>query len=159
MGRKLFSLLAQYLLITFIVITINFFIVYLSPGNPVDVIVRGQGDLLPTVVTAGEKQMLRQYYGLDRPLLDQYFSYLAHISHGDFGYSFFYHRPVVEVIVDFAKRTVPVVIAGMVLALLIGLPLGMLSASRRGERLDSFLLVSQVTLHSHATFLHRHPSC
>jgi len=148
MSRKIFSLLGQYLLLLFLVITINFFIVYLAPGNPVDVIVRGRGDLLPNVVTDTEKQALRQYYGLDRPLAAQYFGYLSHLAHGDLGYSFFYHRPVAEIILDHAKRTLPVVAAGMALALLIGLPLGMLSASHRGKRLDTTLLIAQVSFHS-----------
>lgn len=148
MKRKLVSLLAQYLVLNFLVITINFFIVYLAPGNPVDVIARGGGDLLPRVVTEGEREALRQYYGLDRPLSEQYFSYLANIVRGDLGYSFFYHRPVTEIIFDHAKRTLPVITAGMILALLIGLPLGLVSASRRGRRLDSILLISQVALHS-----------
>lgn len=148
MIQKIVSLLAQYLVLVFLVITINFFIVYLVPGNPVDVMLRGRADFLPTVITENEKQALRQYYGLDRPLGDQYFSYLSHLAHGDLGYSFYYHRPVSEIIFDHAKRTLPVIVVGMLLALLIGLPFGILSASRRGERLDTILLISQVSFHS-----------
>ncbi len=148
MSRKIVSVLLQYLVLIFLLVTVNFFIVYLAPGNPVDVIARGGDDLLPKVVTESEKQTLRQYYGLDRPLAEQYFSYLSHIARGDLGYSFFYHRPVAEIIFDYAKRTVPLISTGMALALLIGLPLGIVSASRRGQRLDSILLISQVSLHS-----------
>lgn len=148
MSRKIVSVLLQYLVLIFLLVTVNFFIVYLAPGNPVDVIARGGDDLLPKVVTESEKKKLRQYYGLDRPLAEQYFSYLSHIARGDLGYSFFYHRPVAEIIFDYAKRTVPLISAGMALALLIGLPLGIVSASRRGQRLDSILLISQVSLHS-----------
>lgn len=153
MTRKILSLLAQYLILVFLVITINFFIVYLAPGNPVDVIARGRGDLLPTMMAESEKQGLRRYYGLDRPLAAQYLSYLAHLAQGDLGYSFYYHRPVTEIIFQHAKRTFPVIFAGMVLALLIGGPLGILAASRRGQRLDTILLVAQVCLHSLPPFL------
>src|SRR3990172_3457968 len=148
MTRKLILLLLQYLTLIFLVVTINFFIVYLAPGNPVDVIARGRADILPTVVTETEKQSLRQYYGLDGSLGHQYLRYLSHVLRGDFGYSFYYHRPVVEIILDHARRTMPVIIAGLALALLIGLPLGMLSASRRGQRLDTILLIVQISLHS-----------
>ncbi len=148
MSRKIVSLLAQYLVLTFLVITLNFFIVYLAPGNPVDVIVHGRGDLLPTVVSDSEKEALRHYYGLDRPLAVQYLGYLAHLGRGDLGHSFFYHRPVTEIIFDHAKRTLPVIVAGMTLALLLGLPLGIFSASRRGQRADTALVIAQVSLHS-----------
>lgn len=148
MSRKLVSLLGQYLVLIFFVVTLNFFIVYLAPGNPVDVIVRGRGDLLPAVVSDSDKQALRHYYGLDRPLAQQYFGYLSHLGRGDLGHSFFYHRPVAEIIFDHVKRSLPVIVAGMALALLIGVPLGMFSASRRGQLADTILLISQVSLHS-----------
>jgi peptide/nickel transport system permease protein len=148
MNRQLVALLMQYLFLTFLVVTINFFIIRLLPGNPIDVLVRGRGELVPVVVSESDKQMLRRYYGLDQSLVDQYIRYLRSIARGDLGHSFYYHRPVSEIILDYAQRTLPVVIVGMALALIIGLPLGVLSASRRGQRLDSMLLVWQITLHS-----------
>lgn len=148
MSRKLLSIALQYLILIVLIITINFFIVYLAPGNPVDVIAHGREDMLPGVVTESEKQTLREYYGLEKPLAQQYVTYLGHLATGDLGYSFFYHRPVTEMILDYARRTMPVIIVAMILALLIGLPLGIWSASERGRRWDTILLVSQVSLHS-----------
>ena len=148
MSRKILSLLAQYVVLIFLVVTINFFIVYLAPGSPVDVMAHGRSDLMPVVVTQSEREALSRYYGLDRPIIDQYVTYLTHLARGDLGYSFFYHQPVAEIIYDYSKRTLPVVIAGMMLAIVIGVPLGMLSAARRGQTADAVLLVSQVILHS-----------
>lgn len=152
MQRKLLLLAAQYLFLLLLVIGINFFVVYLAPGDAVDVISRGRAETGDAGLTAQEAQMLRRYYGLDQPLSKQFTDYLGQMARGDLGWSFFYHRPAGEIIRDYAGRTAIVVITGMLLALLIGLPLGMLSAAKRGQPLDSALLVTQIILHSMPPF-------
>ncbi|HEX4951491.1 MAG TPA: ABC transporter permease [Blastocatellia bacterium] len=152
MQRKLLLLAGQYLFLLLLVIGINFFVVYLAPGDAVDVISRGRAETGDAGLTEQEAQMLRQYYGLDQPLSQQFTNYLKQLARGDLGWSFFYHRPAGEIIRDYAGRTMIVVVTGMVLALLIGLPLGILSAARRGQPLDAALLVSQIVLHSMPPF-------
>jgi ABC-type dipeptide/oligopeptide/nickel transport system permease component len=152
MKRRLLSLAAQYLFLLLLVIALNFFVVYLAPGDAVDVISRGRAETGDAGLTEQEQQMLRRYYGLDQPLSQQFTSYLKQLSRGDLGWSFFHHRPAGEIIRDYAGRTLIVVITGMLLALLIGLPLGALSAMRRGGALDSALLIGQIVLHSMPPF-------
>lgn len=152
MRRKLFQPGGQYLFLLLLVICVNFFVVYLAPGDAVDVISRGRAETGDAGLTEQEARMLRHYYGLDQPLSQQFTAYLRQLGQGDLGWSFFYHRPAGEIIHDYAGRTLVVVVTGMVLALLIGLPLGMLSAAKRGQPLDSALLVTQIVLHSMPPF-------
>lgn len=152
MKRRLLLLAAQYLFLLLLVITLNFFVVYLAPGDAVDVISRGRADTGDEGLTAQEQQMLRRYYGLDQPVAQQFTDYVRQLARGDLGWSFFHHRPVAEIILDYAGRTLMVVVTGMLLALLIGLPLGALSAARRGGALDSVLLMIQIVLHSMPPF-------
>lgn len=152
MRNKIFSLTAQYLFMLLLVITINFFVVYLAPGDAVDVISRGRAEAGDEALSERDRQTLRRYYGLDQPLARQFSNYLAQLARGDLGYSFFHHRPAAEIIGEYAGRTLIVVFAGMLLALLIGLPLGVLSAARRGQALDSALLFGQMVVHSMPPF-------
>ncbi len=152
MRRKFLSLLAQYLALLALVVTINFFVVYLAPGDAVDAIARGRAELGEAALSEQDRRTLRRYYGLDQSLARQYLDYLGQLARGDLGYSYFHHRPAAEIIRDYAGRTLIVVFAGMLLALLIGLPLGLISASRRGSRLDSSLLIGQIAIHSMPPF-------
>ncbi len=99
------------------------------------------------------QQMLREYFGLDQPITTQFVVYLRGLAHGDLGVSFLYQQSVAEIIFDYFWRTFLLITAGIGLALLIGVPLGIFSASRRGRKIDTFLLLSQMTLHSIPPFL------
>ena len=78
---------------------VTFIILQLPPGDFVDAYV-AQASAMGTAISAAEADALRHAYGLDQPLLVQYFKWLGHILRGDFGQSFEYGRPVTEVIGD-----------------------------------------------------------
>ena len=86
-------------------------------------------------------------FGLDQPILQQYLHWLGGVVQGDFGYSLatagrggsLSEIPVSEIIVNGLKVTVPLAFLGMLLAVLIGLPLGVIAAMRRGQPSDAFL--------------------
>ena len=153
MKRKLLSLLVQYILLLSLVVTVNFFIVYLVPGDAVEMMSRGLNEAGSEGFREETQQFLRQYFGLDQPILTQFVNYLRGLAAGDLGDSYFYHSPVTRIIFDYAGRTLILVTAGISLALLIGVPLGAFSASRRGQKSDSLLLIAQMTLHSTPPFL------
>lgn len=153
MKRKLLSLLVQYALLLAIVVTINFFIVYLVPGDAVEMMSRGLTEAGAENFPEETRAMLRQYFGLDQPVLTQFVNYLRGLAVGDLGVSYFYQRPVAQIIFDYASRTLILISAGIGLALLIGVPSGAFSAARRGQKADTFLLFSQMTLHSIPPFL------
>lgn len=107
-----------------------FAMMWATPGDPVQVML-GDQRVSPEQVTA-----LRHEMGLDLPPIARFGSFVWRAVHGDFGRSFFHHRPVIDVIVERLPATVELTLAAAVLALLIGIPLGLLAGVRRGRVLD-----------------------
>lgn len=97
--------------------------------------------------TADEIAAVRARYGLDQPLLQQYLSYAERVWHGDFGTSIKYGVPALDLVLSRLPHTVVLALAGLGLALAIGVPLGIRAAVRRGTSADhgatAFALVGQ----------------
>ncbi len=87
--------------------------------------------------SAAEIADVAREFGLDRPLLTQYGSYLSGLTRGDFGVSIFTRRPVAEDLIAFLPATLELVFAAMALAVGIGLPLGLATAVWRDRWPDS----------------------
>jgi len=81
-------------------------------------------------LTPGQRQALVDYYGIDRPLVAQFFSWLANVFTGNLGYSSRAQQSVVTLIRSTLPVTLELAVLSLVLALAIGIPLGMLSASK-----------------------------
>ncbi|MCV7357339.1 ABC transporter permease [Mycolicibacterium fluoranthenivorans] len=128
------------------VLTTNFLIFHLMPGDPVTHIARGQH------LDAAAVARLRTYYGLDRPLIDQFATYVSHLLHGDFGYSFSYSAPVGPIVADALVNTVILVTVSTVLVIALGVLIGVFAASRRGTRADRGLVVGSLVFWSLPTF-------
>jgi peptide/nickel transport system permease protein len=111
------------------VATLVFFLIHLVPGDPA-VSMLGEG------AAPAEVEKLRERLGLDRPLLQQYVSFLSGLVRGDLGLSFRYNRPVTQEILGRLPATAELAAAAMLVALLIALPLGILSAVFRGGAID-----------------------
>jgi len=111
------------------VITVVFLLIHLIPGDPVDV-------MLGETARAADKVRLRRQLGLDRPLPVQYARYLGHMVRGDLGRSLHSGRPVRRMIVARYPATMELASAALLVALLIALPLGLLTAARRGSYID-----------------------
>jgi peptide/nickel transport system permease protein len=107
------------------VVTLTFAIVHLVPGDPV-VAMLGES-ATPTDVVAMRHQM-----GLDRPIESQYLSYLGGLTFGDLGESTSYRRPVAHLIVERLPATIELAAAGMLVAILIAFPLGIIAGSNPG---------------------------
>jgi peptide/nickel transport system permease protein len=129
MARYLIGRLAQTALSMLVVISIVFVLTRLS-GNPVFL-------LLDVNATARDQEILTRHLGLDKPLPVQYVLYVANLVTGDFGNSIISRRPVVEHIWERLPATVELGFVAMFLSVLIGVPLGMYSAVRRGGMMDS----------------------
>jgi ABC-type dipeptide/oligopeptide/nickel transport system permease component len=86
--------------------------------------------------SAVQVQQLRQKLGLDRPLLEQYWMYMSGLLRGDFGYSLFSRRPVIEDLKDYFPATVELTVAAMLICLVVGIPLGVLSAVHKNRLVD-----------------------
>ena len=129
-----------------LIVTASFFIVRLAPGGPFD-----QEQRLAPQVRAN----LDRAYGLDRPIAVQYFRYLRGLAHGDFGPSF---KQRDFSVTDLIAQGLPVSgllgMGAIVLALLIGIPLGIAAALRRQTGVDygiAGLVVLGVALPSFVT--------
>ena len=104
--------------------SVTFLLGHLAPGSPVDIIL-GQHSAPET------RRQLEREYGLDQPLPRQYWRYLSGVARGDFGESFRYRRPVRAVIRERYPETLKLAVTAMVLAVLLGAPLGLLAAVKQ----------------------------
>jgi len=89
-----------------------------------------------TALSPEQLASVRAYFGLDQPLYQQYWTWLSSLLHGDFGYSIRTGRPVLVEITERLPATLELAAAATLIAVLIGLPLGLLSAMRSRSRID-----------------------
>ncbi|MBR6625056.1 MAG: ABC transporter permease, partial [Mailhella sp.] len=116
---------------------VSFFVIHLAPGSPTDM----QTSLNPL---AGDmvRERLNALYGLDRPLLEQYWDWLKRLACLDFGVSLSTDaRPVMDKILERMPLTVGMNVISLLLTLLISIPVGIVSAVKRGSFLDRALTV------------------
>ena len=88
-------------------------------------------------LTPGQREALVDYYGLDKPLVGQFFSWLGNVLTGNLGVSSRSHATVVDLTLDSLPVTFELAVMSIVLALVIGIPLGMLSASKPNSLRDA----------------------
>ena len=130
MGKFILRRLLLLIPILFGLTILVFLFIRALPGDPASAI-------LGERATPEAIERVRAALGLDQPLIDQYLDYLAGIVRLDFGTSFITGRDVTD---DFLQRfpaTIELTVAAMLFAILIGIPLGMLTAKRAGSWVDS----------------------
>jgi len=120
-----------------IVAVIVFLLLRMTPGDPAAAIA---GD----AASVQDVERIRAQLGLDAPVLSQFFGWLGHVLRGDLGYSYFYKMSVTQLIGQRLEPTLSVAAVTVVLTVLIAVPLGVLAASRRGRRLDRFIMSASV---------------
>jgi len=125
----LLSRLAQLFPVVFGVVTIVFLLIHLIPGDPVEI-------MLGESAVAAQKEELRRELKLDRPVAAQYVEFLGRLATGDLGVSFRSREPVLREILSRFPATLLLAAASLLLAVLIAVPLGILSAMRQHSLLD-----------------------
>jgi oligopeptide transport system permease protein len=136
MVRYFLTRLATAIPTLFIIVTITFFAMRAAPGGPFD-----EEQTLPPDILSN----LQNAYGLDQPVWRQYFRYLNGLAHGDFGPSFKYKDfTVTELIAQGLPVTAKLGICAILLALLIGIPLGILAALHQNSVLDRVAIAGAV---------------
>ncbi|MFD2238250.1 ABC transporter permease [Aureimonas populi] len=118
----------------FVIATFVFSIMYVMPGDPVILLLGAESNPTPEAVAA-----MRARLGLDQPVLTQYASWLGGVLQGDFGRSVRDGYPVIDTIRANLPRTLELAVAAVIVATLIGVPLGIAAALNRGKRLDVVL--------------------
>lgn len=111
------------------VVTIMFGLRAVSPGDPATLML-GEGATAETIAR------VRAQEGLDEPIYVQYFDYVQALLVGDFGYSWRSNREVETMVIERIPATLELAVAATVVALVIAIPLGVVSATRRNEPAD-----------------------
>ena len=124
------------LLTLFGISVIIFVLLRVMPGNIVDVLYDAAGYVNPR-----EKAKIEAELGLDKPLAVQYATWIGGLAHGDLGYSFVSDRPAVDEILPRIPVTAKLAALALSFAVLIGVPLGVLSAVRQNTGMDYVLRV------------------
>src|SRR4029450_8475613 len=117
--------------VLFILTVAAFSLVHCLPGDVIDVLAGQEGVVDPAV-----RQALEHEYGLDKPLYTQYFIWLNHVLHGDFGTSQVTRRPIALEIFKRIPATLYLAIVGTVISLLIAVPLWTIAAAKRNTAVD-----------------------
>jgi peptide/nickel transport system permease protein len=113
----------------------TFLIIHLSPGDPVQLFA---GD---KPISDEQAAQVRHQYGLDKPLWRQYTDYMNGIAHGDFGAGLHSKRPVSETIKEALSPTVQLALAGLLVAIVVGVTLGVIAALFHNSWIDSIAMV------------------
>jgi peptide/nickel transport system permease protein len=115
----------------FAVLTINFALIHAAPGDPAMVIAGEMGGADQATL-----DQIRKSYGLDRPILEQYVTYVGRALQGDLGQSYLYNQPVTGMILQRLPATVLLVFSALLAAILVGTLVGVW-ASRRPHSVGS----------------------
>ena len=129
MGAFLVRRLLGLVVVLFGISVLTFVLSHILPADPARVALGGK---------AGPEQYaaMRERMGLDQSLPEQYWRYLSGLAHGDLGYSFTSKRPVLTDLADYFPASLELMIAALLLAVVIGVPLGVMSAARPAGVLD-----------------------
>ena len=138
MGRKqLISRLLQMLIVLIGISFLTFLLTFLSPGDPVRNMYISMG-MVPDEEAIAET---REAMGLNDPFFTQYFRWLGNCLKGDFGTSFSWNKPVVQLLATRIWPTLKLTLCSLVLMLIIAVPLGVLSAVHKNKFIDFFVRV------------------
>ncbi|MEK4975958.1 MULTISPECIES: ABC transporter permease [Bacillales] len=127
--KRLLSLIPVLAVVTIAI----FLIIHITPGNPAAAI-------LGMEASQEEIEQLNQDLGLDRPILEQYTSWVANVFKGDLGDSIFMNQPVSEAIAEHITPTLSLAILAQVIAILLAIPFGIIAAYKRGSIADYTLM-------------------
>jgi peptide/nickel transport system permease protein len=144
--RALASLLAGVGLTLLGLVVVTFLIGHVMPIDPVLAMV---GDNAPQDVV----ERVRREMGFDRSLPVQFATYVAHLARGDLGQSILTKNPVVKDLARHFPATIELATAAMIAATLVGVPLGVWAAVRRGRAVDQIVRIVSIAGHSIPVFV------
>ena len=139
--------LAASLLLLWLVLTLLFFLLHVVPGDPATFLLEGSERL-----TREQREALERIFGLNRPLPEQYLTWLGAVARGDWGISFSQQRPVTAAIAETVPITLLLAGSALLVEYATGLFLGALAARRSGSFLDHGIRVFTLFLFSQPPF-------
>ena len=140
-SRFIIRRVVEITLIFFVIMTVLFLLFRLAPGDPVARVVD------PSMAVEDADYLVSQF-GLDEPMLTQYGYYLKNFFKGDFGYSFHYGKPVMEIIGNRLPNTVLLFTTSIIISCFAGVFLGKIMAWHKGKRIDTWGTVAALVCHT-----------
>ena len=141
--------LVTYAIAFFLILTLNFLLPRMMPGDPLMAI---YGEEALVQMTPELKASLVERFALDQPLWQQFGAYLKELFQGDLGYSYYYNAPVSQVILGRLPWTMLLVGLSLILSTLLGVVLGIESGWRRGSKSDRAMLTGLMALNGFPDF-------
>ena len=127
--------------------SLNFFLVHMAPGDAADIIAGQSGHGTPELVAA-----LRRDFGLDLPLVQQFFVFVGRLLRFDLGYSAVQQVPVIDLILGRMPATLILMLSAIALAIGVGVILGVAAARRRGTWIDHLISVGALVFYAVPVF-------
>lgn len=154
MGTQKYLLrkLAQVVLTLFFILTVNFFLFRILPGDPVKILVRSSG----TELTLEQQEELRRDFGLDKPVFpEQYIDYVGDTMRLELGVStiLYPNEPVLDIFNQRMGRSIVLLLTSTVASVIIGMFMGVYGGWRRGGKFDLFSMGSSMVLYSTPEFV------
>jgi ABC-type dipeptide/oligopeptide/nickel transport system permease component len=125
--------------VIFGVLLLTFVLVHSIPGDPVEV-------MLGESATSADREVLRHNLGLDKPLTIQFFQYVAKVAQGDLGVSIHSKKPIVDLLAERLPATMKLAALALMIAISIGVPLGIVAALKVDRWADNLATVLSLTI-------------
>ena len=145
LAASLFNRFIGFATVIFGVLLLTFLLIHLVPGDPVEV-------MLGESVTQANRETLRAELGLNQPLIQQFGTYLAKLSQGDFGVSIHAKTPIIDLIKTRYPATLKLAFCALLIGLSIGIPLGIYAALKAGGWQDIIVTIVSVRLSAMPAF-------
>ena len=129
------------------VVVLNFFLIRLAPGDPALTLAGQSGGASEETLAS-----IRRIYGLDKPLWEQFFIYMGKMLTGDFGKSYYFNLPVVDIILERVFPTLLLVLSSLTISVGLGTILGALAARKPHGAFGYFVTLFSLTGYSIPTF-------
>ncbi len=125
--------------VIFGVLLLTFVLVHAIPGDPVEV-------MLGESASSADREVLRQNLGLDEPLAIQFFQYVSKVAQGDLGVSIHSKKPIVDLLAERLPATIKLAALALMIAISIGVPLGIVAALKVDRWADNLATVMSLTI-------------
>lgn len=147
------AIIYRFVVTLLVILALNFILPHMMPGDPFSTLASDiQGEDV-IVMTEAQREYYFHYYGLDLPLHEQFFSYLANLARGDLGQSIYYKMPVSEVILLHLPWTVLIVLSATAISTVVGVMLGVVSARNRNKGSDRLMMTGLIASAEIPSFL------
>ena len=147
------GIILQYAITLSIILVLNFFLPRMMPGDPFLLRSADTENEVVSILTDEQRQYYISYYGLDRPLAEQFLSYIFSTFMGNLGMSIYYKVSVIDAIWLHLPWTALIVLGATVLSTAAGISLGMFSAKRREGIADKLMIMGLIGFAEIPSFL------